>query len=322
MGFIIENGVLRKYVKDESTEIVIPNSVTGIGDYAFKYCINLTSVIIPDSVTSIGWEAFYECKNLTSVTIGNSVTSIGNHAFSWCENLTSVTIGNSVTSIGEQAFSWCESLTSVTIPDSVTRIGERAFEYCKNLTTVIIPDSVTSIGNYAFWDCESLTAVTIPENVIDIVGDAFWACNSLKKLPAFGYIIDGTTIAFYTVVASEIKTMLSKKDYSVRMYCPIKYQFVVQVFLQDGQPEAEAYIKKNISKILPYFIDIGDYWTVKSLLESGKFVNEYNIMKFVDYAIENTQKGGDMQIQVLIMNYRNEHFPDINPLESLESFQL
>ena len=66
MGFIIENGVLRKYVKDESTEIVIPNSVTGIGDYAFKYCINLTSVIIPDSVTSIGWEAFYECKNLTS----------------------------------------------------------------------------------------------------------------------------------------------------------------------------------------------------------------------------------------------------------------
>ena len=57
---------------------------------------------------------------------------------------------------------------------------------------------------------------------------------------------------------------------------------------------------------------------VKVLLESGKFVTKRNIMKFVDYAIENTQKGGDMQIQVLIMNYRNEHFPDIDPLKSFK----
>ena len=65
----------------EITDLVIPNSVTSIGDYAFSGCYKLTSITIPNSVTSIGIEAFYGCKSLTSVTIPNSVTSIGQRAF-------------------------------------------------------------------------------------------------------------------------------------------------------------------------------------------------------------------------------------------------
>ena len=112
--------------------------------------------------------------------------------------------------------------------------------------------------------------------------------------------------------------MLKNKDYSVRMDYPTKFQFVAHVFLKDHQPEAEAYIKKNITKILPYFIDIDDYATVKGLLESGKFVTKRNIMKFIDHAIEHTQNGGDMQIQVLLMNYKNDNFPDMDPLKSIK----
>ena len=69
---------------DEDTEItnlIIPNSVTSIGEWAFAYCYGLTSVTIPNSVTSIGNRAFVGCSGLTSVTIGSGVTSIGYSAF-------------------------------------------------------------------------------------------------------------------------------------------------------------------------------------------------------------------------------------------------
>ena len=121
---------------EEVKDLVIPNSVTSIGDMAFSGCFGLTSVTIPNSVTSIGTCAFEGCFGLTSVTIGNSVKSIGQSAFEGCSGLTSVTIPNSVTSIGEGAFYDCSGLTSVTIPNSVTSIGEEAFRGCSDLLDV------------------------------------------------------------------------------------------------------------------------------------------------------------------------------------------
>ena len=107
--------------------------------YAHNLYLNgelVTDLVIPDSVTSIGWYAFYDCDGLTSVTIGDSVTSIGDDAFRGCSGLTSVTIGNGVTSIGDWAFSGCTGLNSVTIGDGVTSIGYAAFDGCDGLTYV------------------------------------------------------------------------------------------------------------------------------------------------------------------------------------------
>ena len=161
------------------TELVIPDSVTSIGSYAFYNCISLTSVEIPDSVTSIGSYAFAFCDSLTSAVIPDSVTSIASSAFAWCNSLTSVVIPESVTSIGSDAFESCHSLTSVEIPDSVTSIGNYAFYNCSRLTSVVIGDSVTSIGEDAFHDCSSLTSVVIGGSVTSIGSDAFAYCDSL-----------------------------------------------------------------------------------------------------------------------------------------------
>lgn len=147
-----ENGVL--YNKNKTTLIRcptrtakasfrVPDSVTKIGDYAFRYCAGLASISLPNGIISIGESAFSNCTGLTSVTISDSVTSIGRSAFSYCTGLTNVTIPDGVTCIGRSAFSCCTGLTSITIPNSVTRIGQHAFAGCTSLASVVLPDSVT-----------------------------------------------------------------------------------------------------------------------------------------------------------------------------------
>jgi hypothetical protein len=170
------------FKRNSDTSITIPPHITGIIDYAFLGCINLTSINIPDSVTEIGTGAFRRCRSLASITIPSSVTYIGEGAFKECTSLTSITIPNSVTEIGDSAFSLCSSLTSITIPDSVTKIGEGAFCDCESLTSITIPNSVTKIGAFAFSLCTSLTSITIHDGVTRIGSNAFAYCTSLTSI--------------------------------------------------------------------------------------------------------------------------------------------
>lgn len=73
----------------------------------------VTDLVIPDGVASISDYAFYGCKPLTSVNTGNTVKEIGSRSFVACDNLKNVTLGSSVTNIGERAFYHCKELKEV-----------------------------------------------------------------------------------------------------------------------------------------------------------------------------------------------------------------
>ncbi|MDE6339564.1 MAG: leucine-rich repeat protein, partial [Muribaculaceae bacterium] len=160
----------------------IPNTVTSIGELAFKFCKNLTSVSIPNSVTTIGSKAFDTCSSLLSVTIPNSVISLGERAFAECTSLKSISLSNSVKAIGNHAFAYCKSLNSIIIPSSVTSIEESTFYDCEALASISIPNSVTSIGFRAFWYCFSLKSLFIPSSVTSIGEQAFNVCSSLESI--------------------------------------------------------------------------------------------------------------------------------------------
>ena len=169
-----------------SGELTIPETiegypVTGIGEWAFENCTDLTNVKIPDSVVYIGSGAFQYC-NFTSVAIPDSVANIGGSAFHGCANLKSITIPNGVTSIGDSTFYRCTNLTSIIIPNSVTSISSCAFWECTALKDLTIPDSVTYIGYSAFYRCIGLTNITIPNNVTYIDSSSFRECVGLTDI--------------------------------------------------------------------------------------------------------------------------------------------
>ena len=178
-------------------EIVIPSSVTSIGDLAFSSCYLLKCISIPKSVICLNgnpfaeWNGKLECLSPNFVydddVLFNKdksrIISFRN------QNVKSYVIPSSVTSIGKGAFYCCDSLSEIVIPSSVTSIGDWAFSSCDSLSEIVIPSSVTSIGDYAFSGCSSLKYISIPKSVICLNGNPFaeWYGKLECLFPNFVY---------------------------------------------------------------------------------------------------------------------------------------
>lgn len=136
------------------SELIIPEGVTSIGNYAF--CgTSFRSVTIPDSVANIGHAAF---SGSAIERLVLNAALIDDSAFSNCTSLTSVTFKDGVRYINDSAFEDCTALSSVTFGNGLLYVGDEAFcnTAVKNIT---LPTSLRSIESTAFYSCESLTGV-------------------------------------------------------------------------------------------------------------------------------------------------------------------
>ena len=148
VNFVIENGVLKKY-NGWQAFVEIPDTVTAIGDEAFKNNTSMVSVSIPDSVKSIGDSAFYGCTSLLGVVIPDSVEKTGRCAFQKCSKLASayLPVNEKFTMIRQWMFYSCTSLKKIVIPDNVTDIEGNAFAECTELSSVTLSKNLKTMGS-------------------------------------------------------------------------------------------------------------------------------------------------------------------------------
>lgn len=177
------------HAADGSDPVMLPGTVTEIGESAFWGCSSMPAVTLPAGLTEIGGMAFQRCSGLKTVTIPAAVTTIGAYAFNSSEESSAglqnvcdivvedgnssyfsyegglytsdgtliympdknpVTLSPDTKKIGNHAFAWNRTTTSVTVPEGVTEIGEGAFFICSGLTSISLPSTLTRISRRAF----------------------------------------------------------------------------------------------------------------------------------------------------------------------------
>ena len=195
VNFVIENGVLKKY-NGWQTFVEIPDTVTSIGDEAFKNNTSMVSVSIPDSVKSIGDSAFYGCTSLLGVVIPDSVEKTGRCAFQKCSKLASayLPVNEKLTVINTGTFYECMSLKEIIVPDNIVKIEFDAFYNCRNLKNIDLSKNLITVGYNVFGNCKSISKIEIPKSLKNF--DSTWGSGTNTKYGVFGGCSNLKTVKF------------------------------------------------------------------------------------------------------------------------------
>ena len=184
------------------SDYIIPETVTAIGELAFKDFTNLSKINLPSGLTSVGDDAFSNCEKLTITVLPDQLTSIGTRAFLNCTNFTVNRWPSTLKSIGENAFANCTGITTFTMADganlgtgvfagctalktvnisSLKEISDCLFENCTALNSVATSADLASVGTKAFKNCCNLASIAI-SSTKSVGAEAFYGCSKLEEI--------------------------------------------------------------------------------------------------------------------------------------------
>ncbi|MBO5405471.1 MAG: leucine-rich repeat protein [Paludibacteraceae bacterium] len=190
------------------TDIVIPSTISTLGDNLFYYCQSISTLTLSNT-TTLGEDCLHGCTSLKTIKL--EVGSIEEYCKNGRINLnlsriltdnieykllingqevTEITIPDGIYNRGGThifPFKNCSSITSIVLPTSLSdlpgglsRIG--GFHGCSSLKTLIIPKGFQKINSDAFKGCSSLESIVIPNTITGILLDSFSGCSSLKNI--------------------------------------------------------------------------------------------------------------------------------------------
>jgi len=170
------------YQKSALTQVILPKTLTSIGEYAFYECKGLTGMDFPSTLKSIGESAFYNCYYLQQVILPEGLTWLGQYAFYNCKHNEYVKLPSTLRNINNYAFKNNDSLKRVEFSEGNKFIGQYAFADCGVLDSLKFPSTLYSIEDGAFDDNTKLSYIEFNEGLYQIKGSAFYDCDSLKEV--------------------------------------------------------------------------------------------------------------------------------------------
>lgn len=198
-------------------KIVLPSTITRIGESAFSGCTSLEDINFQDLVNldTIQSSAFYNCDSLKTLDLSmleslswpsSSLAGYGySSIFSGCDSLETVILPEQVEILPPSLFSGCKSLKNIVMSSNLREMGsnifsntgfteldlsgyeklvsipDSAFRECENLESIKLPGKLQKIGRSAFYECILLKEITLPSSVVFLGESAFRDCKALTK---------------------------------------------------------------------------------------------------------------------------------------------
>ena len=197
----------KAFYEKHVTTVVVPDSVTEIGDLCFSGDNYLVSLKLPDGLAELPYGALESCFRLIDFDLPQGLKKISASALQFNQYLTHLDLPGGLMEIEQlnfiglfglesltltdeneafvldetngllmtadgtrllRCFSDIVPQTEITLPDGVKTIDPFAFHYDYDVRKIILPEGVETIGAMAFAMCPNLTEIVVPASVVDI----------------------------------------------------------------------------------------------------------------------------------------------------------